>query len=540
MASGSAASRVGALLLEKYRLTELLAVGGMGEVYRAENIAVERPVAIKILRRELLADEGLVRRFINEGKAANRVQHPCIVPVLDLGRDGDQVFIVQDLLEGEDLGKVLKRGDKRVGLDEALEILVPVADALGAAHDNGLVHRDLKPANVFLAAEGERRVPKLLDFGVAKFCLGDPDGDTPLTHTGSSIGTPAYMSPEQITDPRNVDARADVWALGVLLHRMLAGKMPFKGNSPGAVMVAICTAPHRRLADALPSAPEALVDIVDCCLQKDPAARFATGRAVARALVELRELMAEEISGYRARDASVPRLLLPDLELEAPPSRTPSTLPPPPSQAPSHERVRADTPRLAVELDESRVPVRSEPPVIVPSVSSTRLRPDLVPLPPPAATTTGEAIQLAAAGLAIGVALAFGWTLAAYRGIGGLAARHGMTSAGVVAVVAAAGAARCYLAGTRGVALSVAAAGFAAVAVAAVGIALTLHGNDVLPGWQAYAGMLSVAAACGGVGAFGLRRAYALATARPPRLAFGAGVGVASVVAMAAAIRMLL
>ena len=143
-----------------------------------------------------------LRRFMREGRAANRVDHPNIVPVIDIDREGSQLFIVQELLVGIDLQQLLKRSDETLGFDEMLEIVEPVARALGSAHLVGLVHRDLKPANIFITAKGGTRIPKILDFGIAKIAEPDPEGNTPLTEMGSPLGTPGYMSPEQILTPR--------------------------------------------------------------------------------------------------------------------------------------------------------------------------------------------------------------------------------------------------------------------------------------------------------------------------------------------------
>jgi serine/threonine protein kinase len=293
MASASAATP-GRLLAGKYRIEAPLAEGGMGAVYRAMNETCSRPVAIKILRPEFGNDEQFVKRFMREGRAANLVKHPNIVDVIDIDRDEGDLFIVQDLLVGEDLGTLLKRSEKGMRVKDALAVVVPVAEALGAAHEHGLVHRDLKPANVFLAQVEGKIVPKVLDFGVAK--LADLDGDTRLTPTFAALGTPAYMSPEQITEPLTVAAPSDVWALGIMLHRMVTGKLPFQSESQGGMLVAICTKPPTLLIDEIADAPPSLEKVVRKCLMREVEHRYAS---CTEAALALREVHAEIARGVK-------------------------------------------------------------------------------------------------------------------------------------------------------------------------------------------------------------------------------------------------
>ena len=197
--------RVGETLAGKYKLEALLGAGAMGAVYRATNVAIGRAVAIKVLRPEHGKNAEIVERFLREARAANIVRHPNVVDVLDIGRDdAGSPFIVQELLEGEDLSAYVARSG-RVPVPSALDLLLPVVEAVEFAHARGVVHRDLKPENIFLAKQGSKLVPKLLDFGISRI---QESSEARLTTAGESIGTPAYMSPEQIHSSGDVDSRS--------------------------------------------------------------------------------------------------------------------------------------------------------------------------------------------------------------------------------------------------------------------------------------------------------------------------------------------
>src|SRR5215472_14127243 len=200
-------AEVGDLLAGKYTLEARLGAGAMGEVWRATQADVGRAVAIKILRGEHAADSGLVTRFLREARAANLVRHVNVVDVYDVGQDdAGTPFLVQELLEGQDLGAYLTSRGHGLPLDEAMQIVMPIVEAIAFAHGRGVVHRDIKPENVFLSRGAGAVVPKLLDFGISHV---DGEGAARMTATGVALGTPAYMSPEQIKSARNVDARSD-------------------------------------------------------------------------------------------------------------------------------------------------------------------------------------------------------------------------------------------------------------------------------------------------------------------------------------------
>ena len=275
--------RIGRMIADRYRLDRELGRGGMGVVYAGTHTWTERPVAVKLLLPEHSADASLLKRFFQEAKAAAGLRHPNVVDVLDMGEDDDgSAFLVLELLEGESLRARLDRVG-RLAPSDALRVLVPVMDALDAAHARGIIYRDLKPANVFLAA-GHRgvEIPKLLDFGVAKLT----EGASVQTRTGAMLGTPAYMSPEQIRGARDLTAASDVWGMGMLLHQTLVGRLPIEhDDNPTTMLIALVSEDRPSLAACWPEAPPHLAAVVDRCLARDLAARIGTMNELVEALL---------------------------------------------------------------------------------------------------------------------------------------------------------------------------------------------------------------------------------------------------------------
>ncbi len=286
MDASSPPTRSGDVIGGKYRLLERLGVGGMGEVYRATNETIGRIVAIKLLRPEHASSPETSERLAREARAANLVRHVNVVDVLDHGVDERLgVFLVQELLEGVDLSDHLKAHGGRLPPAETFGIFGPIVDAVAAAHASGVVHRDLKPGNIYLARQPDGRVvPKVLDFGISK--ITGLTGRIDVSTMSVTMGTPAYMSPEQIQG-EPVDARSDVWSLGVILHQMISGELPFRGDSPGKQYVKICTEPPVPLDEAAPGAPPAIVALVARCLQKEAGDRFQNAGELAAALREI-------------------------------------------------------------------------------------------------------------------------------------------------------------------------------------------------------------------------------------------------------------
>jgi hypothetical protein len=271
----------------KYRIEQLLGRGGMGAVYRARDMRLDRLVALKVVRAELLGDPEARRRFRREAQIVARLQHPSVVAVYDYGTFPDGgAYLIMELVKGEDLRHALQR-EGRLDTDESMRILTAVCAAIGAAHREGVLHRDLKPENILLPEGGA--AAKVLDFGVAKLVLDGPpsDGDegrteshTAMTVAGMIIGTPAYMAPEQF-HAVEADARTDVFSLGVVAYEMLSGELPFGRGSLADVVLA-----HARGVPALPAGlvPAAAERAIRSALDADPDRRPATPQAFATML----------------------------------------------------------------------------------------------------------------------------------------------------------------------------------------------------------------------------------------------------------------
>lgn len=253
----------------------------MGSVWRAFNLQLEVPVAIKLLRSDLAATD-LGERLRVEARAAAKLVHPSIVRVFDIGEaDSGDPFIVMELLSGESLAALLQRG--ALPAVSAVQLLLPIAEALSLAHSRGVVHRDLKPDNIFIADEGSVLQPKLLDFGIAKVTTGAIAGGATLTQTGTLLGSPDYMSPEQAYAQPDVDERSDVWAFSVVLYESLAGGTPFRGESVATILRSVVQDEPVPLEDA--GVEPTLAAIVRRGMTKDrdarPASIFELGRELA-------------------------------------------------------------------------------------------------------------------------------------------------------------------------------------------------------------------------------------------------------------------
>ncbi len=271
----------GDIIAGKYALESLLGSGGMGAVFRARNTVIDMPVAIKLIRADL--DRATFSgRLLQEARAAAKLAHPAIVRVFDVGQTalGDP-FIVMELLEGETLSSLIER-EGRLTSERAVQLLLPIADALSAAHAKGFVHRDVKPDNVFVSSSAEGDVqPKLVDFGIVKHDqLGS---DTQQTQAGSVVGSPDYMSPEQARGLENIDLRSDVWSFSVVIHEAITGRPPFDADNYNALLRKIVETEPMTLRE-LSAADEALSAIVSKGLSKDPESRWASLGQMGKAL----------------------------------------------------------------------------------------------------------------------------------------------------------------------------------------------------------------------------------------------------------------
>lgn len=276
---------VGATLAGKYRIEEQISEGGMGVVYRATHILMDKTVAIKVLHPALAADDTVVARFTREAKAASRISHPHAINVTDFGEsESGVVFLVMEFLRGQTLKEAIREAHQ-FELGRTSEIIRQVSGALDAAHAEGVVHRDLKSDNIMLVdAVADADWAKVLDFGIAKIQESVGGSDPALTAPNLIIGTPQYMSPEQCSQSPDIDHRSDIYSLGIITYEMLVGHVPFTGESPTAIML-------KQIQEAAPSVLEersdltqAVADTVAHALAKSPANRFASAGQFAEAL----------------------------------------------------------------------------------------------------------------------------------------------------------------------------------------------------------------------------------------------------------------
>ena len=287
--------RAGALvgkLIGHYRIESLIGVGGMGEVYLARDERLGRKAALKLLPGSLTTDETQLSRFKNEARSASALNHPNILTVYEIGAEGNRQFIATEFIEGVTLRASIACG--RMNPHAALEIAVQVASALAAAHEAGVVHRDIKPENIMLRPDG---YAKVLDFGIAKLTEQRPASDDHTVETtamlqtrpGLVLGTAHYMSPEQARGQK-VDARSDIWSLGVVLYEMVGGNPPFRGETPSDCIASILTTEPPPLSGVLPDVPHKLESILQKALRKNSDERYQT---IKEMLADLRILKGE-------------------------------------------------------------------------------------------------------------------------------------------------------------------------------------------------------------------------------------------------------
>ncbi|MEA1899350.1 MAG: serine/threonine-protein kinase [Thermodesulfobacteriota bacterium] len=259
----------------RYEIIKELGKGGMGVVYQAHDPQIDRPVALKVLREDRVVSEDFVSRFFKEAKFIGRLSHPNIVTVYDVGRDHGTIYIAMEYLHGQPFNEVIRSG--RLSVEKIIDIALQVANALGYAHEKGIVHRDIKPSNIILTDEGN---VKLTDFGIAR---AEDSNAAQQTQAGVILGTPFYMSPEQVMGKR-VDGRSDLFSLGVILYELIVGRKPFEGDH--------FTAIFRAITDDIPvaplkidaSIPQSLSDLIMKALSKNPNERFQTSKEMGDAL----------------------------------------------------------------------------------------------------------------------------------------------------------------------------------------------------------------------------------------------------------------
>jgi eukaryotic-like serine/threonine-protein kinase len=264
---------IGEIVAGKYRVERVLGQGGMGVVVAALHIELDQRVALKFLRPHATAHPHVVARFAREARAAAKIHSEHVVRVIDVGvLPTGAPYVVMEFMDGEDLARILLRRGP-LSMEVATGYVLETCEAIAEAHALGIVHRDLKPANLFLARRtGGRPIVKVLDFGISKSLSASSQGQ--LTKTTAVVGSPLYMSPEQLMSAKSVDVRSDIWALGVVLYELLTARMPFEGDTLPEVIAAVLHREHEPLRSVRPELPPALDAIIRRCLAKDVAARF--------------------------------------------------------------------------------------------------------------------------------------------------------------------------------------------------------------------------------------------------------------------------
>jgi serine/threonine-protein kinase len=278
---------LGKLIADRFRVIARLGAGGMGTVYEAEHLYIQKRVALKLLRPEITASADAVARFQREALAASTIGHENIVAIDDFGRLADgQVYLTMEFLDGDPLNEVLER--EPLSIPQILDVAIQTCHGLAAAHAKGIIHRDMKPENIFLVDGGSK--VKILDFGIAKVVRAD--SNTNLTKTGAVFGTPNYMAPEQALG-RPIDHRVDVYSMGIIIYQMATGRLPFEADSFVAILTQHVTEPPPSPRSVAPAReiPEALEAIILKAVAKEPAERYQDMGELVAALLDLRRLL---------------------------------------------------------------------------------------------------------------------------------------------------------------------------------------------------------------------------------------------------------
>jgi serine/threonine-protein kinase len=280
----------GEVLDNKYRVEKLLGEGGMGAVAKATHLIRRAPVALKFMSPAVLALQGAVERFVNEGVAASQIDSDHVVKVFDVGRmPSGAPYLVMEFLDGQDLAQILANEGGRLSIPRAVHFTIQILRALQTAHAAGIIHRDMKPSNCFVIdKDGEPDFVKLVDFGISKVRSDDPEGKPAnLTRTNSALGTPLYMSPEQARAAPDLDARSDLYSAGAMFFECLTGRPPHVGPTYEQILIAICTVDPPDVRRYRPEVSRELAAFVGKALAREPDARFQTADAMLDALAAI-------------------------------------------------------------------------------------------------------------------------------------------------------------------------------------------------------------------------------------------------------------
>ncbi|WP_159397852.1 serine/threonine-protein kinase [Sorangium cellulosum] len=432
----------GIVIAGRYRVERELARGAMGSVWVGRHLQLDVDIAIKFMAPEYAASTELRARFEREARAAAMLKSAHAVHIYDYGIEGGAPYIVMELLEGEDLSARLAR-EARLTLPATLNIVEQVGRALRRAHELGLVHRDLKPGNIFLALQDGEQTAKVVDFGIAK-AVG-PVMNVQATRPGALLGSPSYMSPEQVRSSSRVDHRSDLWSLGVIAYQCVTGQLPFPGGELGDVLVEICTAPIPLASQLLPGLGPEVDAFFQRALQRDPAQRFQSATELVEAFAALPGARAAGASGpprhpsaHDAQDppaaalastadarapSAVAQGMAPGAQGIAPAAQAPT--PPVQAMAPAAQAPTPPAQAMAPAAQAPMPPVQAMAPAVqatVPAAQATVLAPG--PLHPPGSGTLSPSSQTqpdlrpprgrGRAGLVVGAALG-----AAALGLGG-------------------------------------------------------------------------------------------------------------------------
>ena len=345
MAAEQAPVREGEILADKYRVERVLGVGGMGVVVAAWDLQLERQVALKFLLPAALESQEAVERFQREARSATKLKSEHVAKVIDVGKMPDGApYMVMEFLDGLDLSRIVAEL-RQLTVEDAVWFVVQAAEAIAEAHSLGIVHRDLKPQNLFVTKRVDGRpLVKVLDFGISK-STNQSASAMSLTRTTSVMGSPLYMSPEQMRSTKNVDHRSDLWALGVILYELLTGRVPFEAEAVPELCLKVVQDPATPPHELRPELPEQLSYAVLRCLEKDPDARYQN---VAELVAALEPFCPENERGAAERIANV-------LKVRA--SSSPGQ-PIPPEVARSNPRVKTN---VSWGADSQRSPVPPAP-----------------------------------------------------------------------------------------------------------------------------------------------------------------------------------